>query len=101
MAARRTTQPLTTDVHNETVNIHSHSLGALFWLALLPIHLFSSYFPTLSVFPPQEPSTIDRACMAIYCVSAVVCMCLSSWLHTVQVCDAPTAEVAHCGDYVS
>lgn len=68
---------------------------------MLSIHLFSSYFPTLSIFLEQEPNTIDRVCMVLYCISAIVCMSLSAWLHTVQVCSKHVADSAHCGDYVS
>lgn len=95
----------TADVHNETVNIHSHSIGALFFAILLPLHVMGAYFPTLGVFPgssAQPPTTvIDKICLATYCVSAVTCMGLSSWFHTVQCCSQDVCDLAHCGDYVS
>lgn len=91
-------------MHNETVNIHSHSIGALFYAILLPLHVGCSHFPTLGVFPSAliSPSTIiDKAALACYCLSAITCLSLSSWFHTVQCCSKEVCDLAHCGDYVS
>ncbi|CAK9783693.1 HlyIII-domain-containing protein [Cutaneotrichosporon oleaginosum] len=88
-------------IHNETVNIHSHSIGAAFWALMLPLHLFPAHFPTLGVFPADLPSsTIAKACMACYFVCAVTCLGLSSWFHTVSCCTREVCNLAHCGDYV-
>ncbi|BEJ13134.1 hypothetical protein CspHIS471_0303080 [Cutaneotrichosporon sp. HIS471] len=91
-------------VHNETVNIHTHSLGAAFWALMLPLHILPSHFPTLGTFPSASllpPSTlIDKACMACYFVCAVTCLGLSSWFHTVSCCTHEVCDLAHCGDYV-
>ena len=93
-------------MHNETVNIHSHSIGALFFAVLLPMHVASSQFPNVfGAFPDPTtlpPTTIiDKAALACYCVAAVTCLGLSSWFHTVQCCSKDVCDLAHCGDYVS
>jgi adiponectin receptor len=91
-------------VHNETVNIHSHSIGAAFWALMLPLHLLPSHFPTLGFFPDPSllpaSTTVDKACMACYFVCAVTCLGLSSWFHTVSCCTREVCDIAHCGDYV-
>lgn len=93
---------LITDIHNETVNIHSHSIGAAFFAALLPLHVLAERFPTLGVFPESLPSTsVDKWCMATYFVCACTCLGLSSWFHTVQCHSERVCFLAHCGDYVS
>lgn len=110
-----------------TVNIHTHSLGALFFGSLIPLHLLPSSFPSLSPFLPTPkwattssslglgslrlgqgvgaipvpPTIIDKIAMTTYLCCAVSCLGLSSWFHTVQCCDERTCNLAHRGDYVS
>ncbi|KAL7420113.1 hypothetical protein Q5752_005079 [Cryptotrichosporon argae] len=81
-------------MHNETVNIHTHSLGALVFLALIPLHLLTT--PYLAT----PPTTQDKLAMATYLVCAVACLGLSSWFHTVQACSRGWCESAHRGDYI-
>lgn len=110
------------DVHNETgelvwpsiqvneadgsVNIHSHSLGALFYLILLPLHLLPTHFPSFSRSNPSDPLPTppewqDKLALTIYLLCAVGCLSLSSWFHTVQCHSKALCDSAHRGDYVS
>ncbi|GMK58118.1 hypothetical protein CspeluHIS016_0501500 [Cutaneotrichosporon spelunceum] len=87
-------------VHNETVNIHTHSLGAALWAVLLPLHLLPARFPALGAFPSLPATFTDKACMACYILCAITCLSLSSWFHTVSCSTAEVCELSHCGDYV-
>ncbi|KIR34368.1 integral membrane protein [Cryptococcus deuterogattii MMRL2647] len=71
-------------LHNETVNIHSHSIGAAFFLSLLPLHLIPTHFPTFgqSYNPLPTPPTLHDKVALMSC-------------HSREVCDA-----AHRGDYI-
>lgn len=96
-----------------SVNIHSHSLGALFFLILIPLHLTQTHFPTWSLFhwfprttythdpTPIPPTLHDKVALTVYLVSAVGCLGLSSWFHTVQCHSRAVCDAAHRGDYVS
>lgn len=76
---------------------------------LLPLHLFPTHFPTF--FPsfgavaddptPVPPTLHDKLAMSVYCLSAVGCLGLSSWFHTVQCHSKSVCDAAHRGDYVS
>lgn len=91
-------------LHNETVNIHSHSVGAVFFLSLLPLHLIPTHFPTLnqSCSPlPTPPTLHDKVALALYLICAVLCLSLSSWFHTVSCHSKEVCDAAHRGDYVS
>ena len=86
------------------VNIHTHSLGALFYLILLPLHLLPAHFPSLSGHsdPVPTPSTLqDKLALTIYLLSAIGCLSLSAWFHTVQCHSKGVCDAAHRGDYVS
>ncbi|WOO80443.1 ADIPOR-like receptor [Vanrija pseudolonga] len=93
-------------VHNETVNIHTHSIGAAFFAFLLPYHLLSTHFPSLGGFFPTVAggapvaTVADKLGIACYCVCAVTCLGLSSWFHTVQCCNREVCALAHSGDYI-
>lgn len=99
--------------HNETVNIHTHSVGAAFFAALIPLHLLPINFPCLAPFLPHPktwwgahdplpvPPTIeDKIAMTAYLVCAVSCLGLSSWFHTVQCGSRERCNSANRGDYL-
>lgn len=93
-------------VHNETVNIHTHSIGALFFAILGPVHVLSDKFPNLfGAFTPAALTPLstnaDKLALAVYCASAVGCLTLSSWFHTVCCANREVCDLAHSGDYVS
>jgi predicted membrane channel-forming protein YqfA (hemolysin III family) len=86
------------------VNIHTHSLGALFYLILLPLHLLPNHFPSLSGHSdplPTPPTTQDKLAFTVYLLSAIGCLSLSAWFHTVQCHTRSVCDAAHRGDYVS
>ncbi|ORY29742.1 hemolysin-III related-domain-containing protein [Naematelia encephala] len=98
-------------LHNETVNIHTHSLGALFFLVLIPLHLLPTHFPSLSYLLPTRPSMEndplpvppawqDKLAFTVYLLSAVGCLGLSSGFHTVQCHSQGACDAAHRGDYI-
>lgn len=66
-------------MHNETVNIHSHILGALVFLAL------PGYFLAASVPPRYRAATAaDVAVCCTYFVGVAVCFVLSTAFHTLM-----------------
>nr|WRH23622.1 Haemolysin-III related [Naematelia aurantialba] len=98
-------------LHNETVNIHTHSIGALFFLILLPLHLIPTHFPAFSyILPtppwrednplPVPPTWQDKAAFTVYLLSAVGCLGLSCCFHTVQCHSHRVCDTAHRGDYI-
>jgi predicted membrane channel-forming protein YqfA (hemolysin III family) len=87
-----------------SVNIHTHSLGALFYLILLPLHLLPNHFPSLSGHGdplPTPPTLQDKIAFTVYLLSAIGCLSLSAWFHTVQCHTRSVCDAAHRGDYVS
>ncbi|EIW66496.1 integral membrane protein [Tremella mesenterica] len=89
-------------LHNETVNIHSHSLGAAFFAILLPLHLHPTHFPHFSFSDratPVPPTLHDKVALTLYLSCAMTCLGLSSWFHTVQCHSKATCDAAHRGDY--
>ncbi|WVQ78671.1 hypothetical protein IAT38_000758 [Cryptococcus sp. DSM 104549] len=90
-------------LHNETVNIHSHSIGAGFFLVLLPLHFIPTHFPNFfrnSDPLPTPPQLHDKVAMSVYLVCAVSCLGLSSWFHTVSCHSKDVCDAAHRGDYI-
>lgn len=86
------------------VNIHTHSIGALFYLILLPLHLLPTHFPSLSGHGdplPTPPTLQDKQALTVYLLSAIGCLSLSAWFHTVQCHSKGICDAAHRGDYVS
>ena len=86
------------------VNIHTHSIGALFYLTLLPLHLLPTHFPSISGHGdplPTPPTLQDKLALTIYLLSAIGCLSLSAWFHTVQCHSKVVCDAAHRGDYVS
>ncbi|KAL8377891.1 hypothetical protein RB595_008533 [Gaeumannomyces hyphopodioides] len=65
-------------LHNESVNIHSHTLGALLFL-LLPFCIFST-----SQIPPRyaAASPGEAAACGVYFAGVAVCFALSAAFHT-------------------
>ncbi|CAO3576269.1 unnamed protein product [Absidia cylindrospora] len=60
-------------LHNETLNIHSHLIGFIFFL-VLSIYMVNYQFP--------EASTGDRAVFVTFCLAALNCLFCSSIYHT-------------------
>ncbi|KAI8098569.1 hemolysin-III related-domain-containing protein [Halteromyces radiatus] len=60
-------------LHNETMNIHSHLIGFIFFL-ILSIYMVNYQFP--------EASALDRAVFVTFCVAALNCLFCSSIYHT-------------------
>eukprot|EP00048_Salpingoeca_helianthica_P015266 m.225869 g.225869 ORF g.225869 m.225869 type:complete len:544 (-) comp16818_c0_seq1:32-1663(-) len=59
-------------IHNETGNIYSHALGALFF-CLLSVYVFG--------FLPQDHPLVDRIVFTVFCMSAIVCLSCSAIFH--------------------
>ncbi|ORX35308.1 hemolysin-III related-domain-containing protein [Kockovaella imperatae] len=90
--------------HNETVNIHTHSIGAFFFAILIPLHLFPTHFPTFGRASdplPTPPTTHDKIALTLNLVCSVACLGLSSWFHTVCCHSREVSDLSHRGDYVS
>jgi adiponectin receptor len=99
------------------VNIHSHSIGALFYSVLISLHFsthhesfskqmrnlpwLSSLFPSFFASEEHTHSMIDTLAITIFLIAAVACLSLSSWFHTVQCTSKERCDSAHRGDYVS
>ncbi|CAO3625435.1 unnamed protein product [Cunninghamella blakesleeana] len=60
-------------LHNETLNIHSHLIGFIFFL-ILSIYMVHHHFP--------EASTGDQIIFVTFCVAALNCLFCSSIYHT-------------------
>ncbi|KAL8343855.1 hypothetical protein RB601_004398 [Gaeumannomyces tritici] len=65
-------------LHNESVNIHSHTLGSLLFL-LLPLYIFSP-----SQIPPRYAAATpgEAAACGVYFAGVAVCFALSAAFHT-------------------
>ncbi|KAK8861715.1 hypothetical protein IAR55_002538 [Kwoniella newhampshirensis] len=90
-------------LHNETVNIHTHSFGAITFLSLLPLHLLPAHFPSFHTSPdqlPTPPTLHDKVALSLYLVCAVSCLGLSAWFHTVSCHSKDVCDLAHRGDYI-
>lgn len=94
-------------LHNETINIHSHSIGGAFFAALIPLHLLRTHFPfpLFSYGPVDDPTPIpptlyDKLALTVYLICATACLGLSSWFHTVQCHSKEMCDAAHRGDYI-
>ncbi|KAI1372805.1 hemolysin-III channel protein-like protein Izh2 [Hypoxylon crocopeplum] len=64
-------------IHNETVNIFSHIIGAILFLAL-PIHVFTTEVPPRY----RLATTADVLVCSIYFLGVAVCFTLSTLYHT-------------------
>ncbi|CAO3618050.1 unnamed protein product [Cunninghamella echinulata] len=60
-------------LHNETLNIHSHLIGFIFFL-IFSIYMVNYHFP--------EASTYDQVIFVTFCVAALNCLFCSSIYHT-------------------
>ncbi|KAF7912667.1 uncharacterized protein EAF01_001688 [Botrytis porri] len=65
-------------LHNETVNIHSHLLGALLF-TLLPIYIYHSLLPRY-----HDAATADLVVFALFFGGVAVCFGLSFGYHTLN-----------------
>lgn len=83
-----------TYIHNESVNIYSHLLPAISFLAaeFLVYNHFESLYP--------EASSTDRMVFAFFLLSAVSCMSLSSAYHTLMNHSAVVSELWLRVDYI-
>ncbi|WWD16362.1 hypothetical protein CI109_100788 [Kwoniella shandongensis] len=84
-------------------NIHTHSIGAVIFLTLLPLHLLPTHFPTFHSSPdhlPTPPTLHDKVALSLYLVCAVSCLSLSAWFHTVSCHSKDVCDLAHRGDYI-
>ncbi|THZ42664.1 mPR-typeG-protein-coupled receptor [Aureobasidium pullulans] len=66
------------DWHNETVNIHSHSIGAIIFSIILPLHFYITLYQTV---PEAQP--IDGVVFLIYFAGVAACFACSALFHTV------------------
>jgi len=98
------------------VNIYSHLLGALYYLLLVPLHFSTHHEATslsLATIPGLKASfrsllergqhtheLVDTLAISIFLVSAVGCLGLSAWFHSVQCTSKSRCDSAHRGDYV-
>ncbi|KZV67892.1 HlyIII-domain-containing protein [Peniophora sp. CONT] len=82
-----------TYVHNETVNIHSHLLGALLF-ALLLVTVDSAHLTE-----HQSASLADKLVFAIFLSAAVFCLGASAFYHTCCVHSQKVAARCHALDY--
>lgn len=106
-----------TDLHNETVNIHSHLFGAAYYLSLIPLHFSTHHersskllesIPLLKALAPSlftrhlhTHNIVDTLALSIFLIAAVGCLGLSAFFHTVQCTSKERCDSAHRGDYVS
>jgi adiponectin receptor len=73
-----------TYLHNESINIHSHLLGALLFL-LLPIHIFTTAHPPRWTIATPADITV----LTLYSTSVATCFLLSATYHTLLCHHAP------------
>ncbi|THX28505.1 mPR-typeG-protein-coupled receptor [Aureobasidium pullulans] len=66
------------DWHNETVNIHSHSIGAIIFSIILPFHFYTTLYQAV---PEAQP--IDGVVFLIYFAGVAACFACSALFHTV------------------
>ncbi|KAK3377090.1 hemolysin-III channel protein-like protein Izh2 [Lasiosphaeria ovina] len=66
-------------LHNETVNIFSHAVGALVFLAL-PVYIFSASSTTPPRYAVATPA--DKIVCSIYFLGVAVCFAFSAAFHT-------------------
>ncbi|OCF36314.1 integral membrane protein [Kwoniella heveanensis BCC8398] len=94
-------------LHNETVNILSHLIGAVTFLLLLPLHLMSTLVPASplpfvhSSHHHLVPHTLhDKIALTVYLLAAFACLGLSATFHTVSCHSKDVSNAAHRGDYI-
>ncbi|KAG9613691.1 purine and uridine phosphorylase, partial [Aureobasidium melanogenum] len=63
--------------HNETINIHSHSIGSIIFAIILPLHF---YFALYRNVPAAQP--IDAAVFVLYFAGVASCFAVSAAFHT-------------------
>lgn len=83
-----------TYIHNETANIYTHFLPALFF-AGLQVWAYK-HFTTL--YP--EATVLDRLVFAFFLLTAVVCLGLSTLYHTMMNHSEKVSELCLCMDYI-
>ncbi|KAH0194506.1 HlyIII-domain-containing protein, partial [Aureobasidium melanogenum] len=63
--------------HNETINIHSHSIGSIIFAIILPLHF---YFALYRNVPAAQPA--DAAVFLMYFAGVASCFAVSAAFHT-------------------
>ncbi|KAG9748867.1 HlyIII-domain-containing protein, partial [Aureobasidium melanogenum] len=63
--------------HNETINIHSHSVGSIIFAIILPLHF---YFALYRNVPAAQP--IDATVFLLYFAGVASCFAVSAAFHT-------------------
>ncbi|KAG9756740.1 HlyIII-domain-containing protein, partial [Aureobasidium melanogenum] len=63
--------------HNETINIHSHSIGSIIFAIILPLHF---YFALYRNVPAAQP--VDAAVFLMYFAGVASCFAVSAAFHT-------------------
>ncbi|KAH0131030.1 hypothetical protein KCU67_g16815, partial [Aureobasidium melanogenum] len=59
--------------HNETINIHSHSIGSIIFAIILPLHF---YFALYRNVPAAQP--VDAAVFLMYFAGVASCFAVSA-----------------------
>ena len=81
-------------LHNETVNIWTHLLGAVVFAFSLQ-HFLTTSYPTLSTAP-----TLDILAVTIYYLGCVNCFILSTSFHTLSSHSAPIHSLGNSLDHI-
>lgn len=81
-------------LHNETVNIWTHLLGAIVFAFSLQ-HFLTTAYPTLSTAP-----ALDILAVTIYYLGCVNCLILSTSFHTLSSHSAPIHSLGNSLDHV-
>ncbi|KZP15305.1 HlyIII-domain-containing protein [Athelia psychrophila] len=80
-------------LHNETVNIHSHLIGAVIFL------FFIATFQSSNIAQYSQATWLDTAVFAIFLCSAVFCLVASAGYHTVTCHSQSVSDHCHAFDY--
>ncbi|ODO05057.1 hypothetical protein I350_05670 [Cryptococcus amylolentus CBS 6273] len=79
--------------HNETINIHSHSIPTLFIFCIIPLIIYRSPLP--------DPHFLDTAVIVLYLLAASSCMSSSAGWHILSGCASRKwFEWGACVDYI-
>ncbi len=81
-------------LHNETVNIYSHLLGALLFLA------FVAYFYSAYYLPTETATIFDLTVFSIYLVGVAICFLFSAAYHTLDNHSASCSSIFNHLDYL-
>ncbi|RPB21036.1 HlyIII-domain-containing protein [Terfezia boudieri ATCC MYA-4762] len=82
-------------LHNESINIHTHLVGALASLALLAAHLTHTFLPRYPSFSPG-----DKLAFVCFFSGAVICLGASATYHTICNHSLEVAKLGNRLDYM-